>query len=71
MIQFDGKEYYTIGECADIIGVSERSVYKYVKLGTLPAYKVGRRWYVTKENLDRYITGTPCTPAAPAADTEQ
>lgn len=70
MIQFNGKEFYSIEECVAILKVTQRSVYKYIKGGKLSAHKVGRRWYVAKEALDNYITGTPGTPAAPA-DTEQ
>ena len=70
MIRFDGKELYTIDECASIIGVTIRSIYNYIKQGDLAANKVGRRWYVSEEVLDSYITGKPYTPAPSAGDTD-
>lgn len=51
---------YTLDEVADILKVTRRTLYTYVKEGTLPAVKMGKYWRVTEENIKSFIsTGTP------------
>jgi excisionase family DNA binding protein len=51
---------YTLDEVADILKVSRRTLYTYVKEGKLPAVKMGKYWRVSEENLKAFIeTGTP------------
>jgi excisionase family DNA binding protein len=45
----------TIEEVVDILKVTRRTVYNYVKDGKLKAVKLGRVWRVTEEELDRFI----------------
>jgi excisionase family DNA binding protein len=46
---------YTIEEVVEILKVTRRSVYNYLKDGKLNAVKLGRSWRVTEEELDRFI----------------
>jgi excisionase family DNA binding protein len=47
------KEWYTVMEAADYLGVSRRTVYKLCEDGRLPAYMVSqRRRRFRKEDLD-------------------
>ena len=51
---------YTLDEVADILKVTKRTLYNYVKAGKLPAVKMGKYWRVSEENLKAFIeTGTP------------
>ena len=51
---------YTLDEVADILKVSRRTLYTYVKEGKLPAVKMGKYWRVSQESLQAFIsTGTP------------
>ena len=55
---------YTLDEVADILKVTKRTLYTYVKEGKLPAVKMGKYWRVSKESLQAFIsTGTPISDA--------
>lgn len=50
---------YTLEEVAEILKVSRRTLYTYVKEGKLPAVKMGKYWRVSQESLQAFIsTGT-------------
>lgn len=48
-------EVFTIEECAEILKVTKRTIYKYVKEGTLRASKVGRDWRVTDTAIRAFL----------------
>lgn len=51
---------YTLDEVADILKVTKRTLYNYVKEGKLPAVKMGKYWRVSADSLQAFIsTGTP------------
>lgn len=51
---------YTLDEVADILKVTKRTLYNYVKEGKLTAVKMGKYWRVSEENLQAFIsTGSP------------
>ncbi len=51
---------YTLDEVAEILKVTKRTLYNYVKAGTLHAVKMGKYWRVPEESLQAFIsTGTP------------
>jgi len=52
----------TIGEAAQRLGVHYMTVYRYVRLGMLPARKEGSGWRIDPADLDRLDT-TPSVPA--------
>ena len=55
---------YTLDEVADIMQVTKRTLYNYIKAGTLKAVKVGKYWRVSEDNLQAFIsTGTPVVDA--------
>lgn len=43
---------YTLTEVADILHITTRTLYSYIKAGKLKAVKVGRSWRVTEEALN-------------------
>lgn len=45
---------HTLHEAAERLGVHYMTVYRYVRLGLLPAHKVGGSWRVTEEDLDAF-----------------
>ena len=50
---------YTLDEVADILKVSRRTLYNYIKEGKLPAVKMGKYWRVSQDTLEAFIsTGT-------------
>lgn len=56
----DEVKVYTLAEVAAILKVTRRTLYNYVKAGTLPAVKIGKSWRVSEEALKSFIsTGAP------------
>lgn len=43
-----------LGEAAELLGVSHATLRAQVHRGRLRAFKVGRDWLVTEEEIDRY-----------------
>ncbi|MGI6712489.1 MAG: helix-turn-helix domain-containing protein [Bacillota bacterium] len=48
------KEYYTLKEVAEIIGASYGTVKRDIDNGKLPAYRVGRKYFVEREDVSNY-----------------
>ena len=48
-------EVYSIDEVVDLLHVTKRSIYSYIKDGKLKAVKVGKYWRVTRENLEEFL----------------
>lgn len=46
---------YTIDEVVEILKVTRRTVYAYIKDGKLEAVKVGRYWRVKAEALETFL----------------
>jgi excisionase family DNA binding protein len=58
------KRVYTLDEVAEIMQVTKRTLYNYIKAGSLHAVKMGKYWRVSEENLQAFIsTGTPIVDA--------
>ena len=52
-------EVYTLKEIEELLQVTRRTLYNWLKAGKLKAFRVGREWRVTKESLEQFIkTGT-------------
>ena len=50
---------YTIKETAELLQVTTRSIYSYIKEGKLHAVKIGREWRVTQKDIEKLLeTGT-------------
>lgn len=46
-------ELATVEEIADYLGLKKRSVNQMLRKGQLPGFKLGHRWYIRTERLDR------------------
>ena len=49
------KEILTIGEAAEFLQLSKRSLYKLVKGGVIPGKKILNKWRFEKESLKRWL----------------
>lgn len=47
---------YTLDEVAEILTISKRTLYSYIKSGILHAVKVGKYWRVSEQNLQDFIS---------------
>lgn len=48
---------YSTAEVAQILGVSQRTIYNHIQNNTLKAYKVCDKWRIPKEELEAFIYG--------------
>ncbi|MBI9008710.1 MAG: helix-turn-helix domain-containing protein [Tenericutes bacterium] len=48
------ENYYTLSDLIDILGVSRRTLLKYIKQGKLRAFKLGNQWRVTEAELNKF-----------------
>jgi excisionase family DNA binding protein len=47
----------SVGEAAERLGISERSVFRLLESGELPARKIGRRTLIRADDLERFARG--------------
>ena len=47
---------YSLDEVAEILKVTKRTLYTYVKNGTIRAVKVGKYWRVTEASLNEFLS---------------
>jgi len=52
-------EIMTTKEVAAYLKLHEITICKYAAQGNIPAIRIGRVWRFDKEELDRWITGSP------------
>ena len=50
------KDVYTIEELTDILQVTRRTIYSYIKSGKLPAIRMGKYWRVRRDQLDAFLS---------------
>jgi excisionase family DNA binding protein len=46
---------YSMKEVSQILKVTERTLYTYIKDGKLKVQKIGGKWIITEENLKKFI----------------
>jgi len=52
-------EVYTLKEIEDLLHVTRRTLYNWIKSGQLKAFRIGKEWRVTREALEKFMeTGT-------------
>ena len=54
-IQKERTQIMTTKEIAKYLGVHEMTVYRWLKKGVLPGFKIGGRWRSKKDLLDAYL----------------
>ena len=52
----DKMKVYTIEELVDVLQVTRRTIYNYLKDGKLKAVKMGKYWRVTEKQLEEFLT---------------
>lgn len=50
-------QLFTLQELEPLLDVTNRTLLSYVKSGRLQAVKIGGKWRVTREALDRFLSG--------------
>jgi len=49
------KAVLTIGEVAEILRVHPTTIYRLLKRGAIPGFKIGGNWRISASALDRWI----------------
>ena len=49
-------KYYSTDEVAEVLGLSRRTVYNYIKAGQLQGVKIGKSWRFPEKELKRFVT---------------
>ncbi len=50
----DSKDYLSLKEVAEICGVSYGTIKRDIENGKLPAYRIGRKYFIAKNDVDTY-----------------
>jgi len=49
------REFINIKQVQDLLGISERTVFRYIKSGELKGFKAGREWKFEPADIDAFI----------------
>ena len=56
-IKVEEKKLYSVEDLAKILPITSFTVRAYFRKGRIKGHKIGKNWYVTKENLDAFLDG--------------
>ena len=51
------QKVYTLQEAAELLRMSEHTIYMWCRSGKLKAYKPGRKWLIPSEAIDQILSG--------------
>jgi excisionase family DNA binding protein len=54
-LQMALREVMDLRQCADYLGISPDTLYKYAAEGSMPAFKLGNRWRFKKSLIDAWM----------------
>jgi excisionase family DNA binding protein len=50
-------KFYTPRQVADLLGLTQLTVYNWIDAGKLRAYKVNRRWMIEQKEVENLVYG--------------
>ena len=50
------KEFYSTKELAELLGLAQRTIYRYIDSGDLRAIKIGDQWRISRSDLDTFLS---------------
>ena len=56
-IEVEEKKLYSVEDLAKILPITRLTIRAYFRKGRIKGHKIGKNWYVTKENLDAFLEG--------------
>lgn len=57
MVTILKKEYYTVEDLIRILPLTETSIRSYCKTGRIKGVKIGNKWLIPKENIQKFLNG--------------
>ncbi len=55
------KEFYRVDDVANKLDVHIMTIYRYIKAGKLPAYKIGKEFRIKHSDLEDFLEATKTT----------
>jgi len=49
-------------DVAEVLGLNSKTVYEYLQSGELPAYHIGSKWVIVRDEVVEHISSTANTP---------
>ena len=56
-IKFSDKELYSVRELEKILPITPLTVRAYIRKGKIKGSKIGKSWYVSKQDLEAFLEG--------------
>ena len=56
LLKTNKSENQSIQKAAELLGLSEQTIYNYIKKGMLPATKIGRKYIIRRTSLEKSLT---------------
>ena len=56
-IKFSEKELYSVRELEGILPITPLTIREYIRKGKIKGQKIGKNWYVSKQNLEAFLEG--------------
>ena len=64
--EFASERLMTVSEVADLMRVSNMTVYRLIKSGQLSALRVGKNYRIREADMDRYLSDRSVRPDGPS-----
>lgn len=49
------RETLTVGEVAELLGMTKQGIYLWLRDGVIPGYKVGTSWFILRDELKKAL----------------
>lgn len=56
-IKFKDSQLYSVKDLTKILPITPESIRAYLREGRIKGHKIGKNWYVTKENIEAFLNG--------------
>lgn len=47
--------HLSVAKLAEVLGVTQKTAYEYVQAGDLPAYRIGTRWLILRDEVKDFL----------------
>jgi len=56
-IKVGKKKLYSVNDLIKILPITPLTIREYIRKGKIRGHKIGKNWYVAKENLEAFLDG--------------
>jgi excisionase family DNA binding protein len=56
-IKVGKKKLYSVEDLTKMLPITPLTIREYLRKGKIRGHKIGKNWYVTKENLEAFLEG--------------